>query len=616
VDDGGREPVAAAGPRVTEPRRVDYRLLFASTTSAVLVLDLDLVVVDVTPAFCTLLGRTCEELLGRGIATLFPENPGDSTADGLQAVLTSLETVRDTGERHTLPLQRYDIKDRETGEYSERYWSIVNSPVRDDDGAVVLLMNRVEDVTGYVRNRADQAHREWAEQEVYARTREVQAAWEAEARASRRVAALAGVAVAMADARTIAEVTDLVIGRGLTALGANGGAVAVRGEGDTLLLTITDSLGEETVSTYAELPRTGPLPACVSTATGERVLLRDRAESLAFAPEMAEVLLDTGCQAWASLPLRGSGQVLGSLTVGWAHPHDFPAGEVELLDAFAQQCGHGIERIVTREAERAAAAATRGMAEVLQMSLLTEPVQPDHLQVAVRYRPAADGATIGGDWYDAFLNPDEELSLVIGDIAGHDRRAAAAMGQARNLLRGITFGVGEPPAAILAALDRAMRHFAVNSLATAILAQVEQTATDAVTGRRRVRWSNAGHPPPLLLQPDGSAELLHTPAELLLGVVPHGQRADHEALLPIGATLLLYTDGLVERRGVDLDDGLAQLSAVARALAGLDLETFCDELLVRMVCDGEDDVALLALRAHDPALPRPPEAGPEVLHPS
>jgi serine phosphatase RsbU (regulator of sigma subunit) len=189
------------------------------------------------------------------------------------------------------------------------------------------------------------------------------------------------------------------------------------------------------------------------------------------------------------------------------------------------------------------------------------------------------------------------------------------MGQARNLLRGLTFGAGGPPAEALTALDKAMRHFTVDSLATAILAQVEQTATDAATGRRRLRWSNAGHPPPLLLQPDGSAELLHTPADLLLGVVPHGRRTDHEALLPIGSTLLLYTDGLVERRGLDLDDGLARLPVVAGELAGLDLETFCDELLARMACDGEDDVALLALRAHDPSRPRPPEAGPEVLHP-
>jgi serine phosphatase RsbU (regulator of sigma subunit) len=119
-----------------------------------------------------------------------------------------------------------------------------------------------------------------------------------------------------------------------------------------------------------------------------------------------------------------------------------------------------------------------------------------------------------------------------------------------------------------------------------------------------------------LLQPDGSAELLQTPADLLLGVMPHGPRADHEALLPIGSTLVLYTDGLVERRDASLDDGFARLVSAARELAALDLETFCDGLLDRMADDGGDDVALLALRAHDPDRPRPPEAGPEVLHPS
>ena len=270
---------------------VDYRLLFAATTSAVLVLDLDLVVVEATPPYCALVGRSREELLGRDVATLFPENPRDPTADGLGAVLASLATVRDTGRQHTLPLQRYDVEDHDTGEYAERYWSIVNTPACDDRGATVLVMNRVEDVTDHVRGRA-------------------------EVRAGRRAAALAGVTVAMADARTVAEVADLVIRRGLTALGADGGAVAVRGRVDTLLLTLTASLGEQAAATYAELPLRGPLPACVSTATGERILLPDREASLAFAPEMAGVLLDTGCQSWASLPLRGDGDVLGSLTVG------------------------------------------------------------------------------------------------------------------------------------------------------------------------------------------------------------------------------------------------------------------------------------------------------------
>ena len=117
------------------------------------------------------------------------------------------------------------------------------------------------------------------------------------------------------------------------------------------------------------------------------------------------------------------------------------------------------------------------------------------------------------------------------------------------------------------------------------------------------------------MPPDGTAELLHTPSDLLLGVLPGGRRIDHEALLPVGSTLLLYTDGLVERRDENLDDGLARLQSVVRDIIALDLETFCDELIDRMAHIGDDDVALLALRAHDPEKPRPPDAGREVLHP-
>jgi serine phosphatase RsbU (regulator of sigma subunit) len=352
----------------------------------------------------------------------------------------------------------------------------------------------------------------------------------------------------------------------------------------------------------------------VATASDDRVLLSDRAASLAFTPGMAAVMADTGCEAFASLPLRVSGRTLGSLTVAWARPHTFPAREVEVLDAFAAHCARGIERITARQVERAAAAATTRMAETLQMSLLTDPVQPDHLQIAVRYRPAALDARVGGDWYDAFLTVDGDLSLVIGDVAGHDRDAVAAMGQLRNLLRGISYALNKPPAALLTALDTAMGHFAVGTFATAITAQIEQTALDKVRNRRRLHWSNAGHPPPLLLHPDGTAELLHTTPEVLLGVRPGRSRTDHVTPLPTGSTLLLYTDGLVERRGEDLDDGLERLVAAVEALTEHDLETFCDALISRLGDDGQDDIALLALRAHDLTRPRPPEAGPERLH--
>ena len=436
----------------------------------------------------------------------------------------------------------------------------------------------------------------------------------ADADAGRRLAALAGVAVATSNAQTVDEITDLIVGRGLAALGADGGAVAVRDGHDELHLTTADSPGEDTAASSAQLPLHGSLPASVAAATGERVLLPDRDASLAFAPEMAAVVADTGCQAWAALPLRSGEDVMGSLTVGWAAPHGFPPDEVGILDAFAAHCAQGIERIAARRAERAAAAASQQLGEALQLSLLTDPAQPDHLQVAVRYRPAAHDAKVGGDWYDAFLAPGGELTLVIGDAAGHDRQAAAVMGQLRNLTRGLAFALDKPPAAILLALDSAMAHFSVGSLASAIIAQVEQRVVDKLRGRRRLTWSNAGHPPPLLLHPDGTAELLTTPPEQLLGLSAPGERNDHHVALSTGSTLLLYTDGLVERRGVDLDDDLERLRETAQAVPADDLETFCDTLIDRMGHHGDDDLALLALRAHDPSRPRPPEAGPERLH--
>jgi serine phosphatase RsbU (regulator of sigma subunit) len=607
------------GPGTSEP--IDFRRLFAAVPHPLLVLTPDLVIVEANPAYCAILGRSREELLGRDAFGLFPDNPGDAAADGTKAVRTSMEVARATGQTQVMPLQRYDIEDTDTGVFEERYWSIVNVPVLDERGATVLLLNRAEDVTSYVLSRVGRENgsgdwrqrAEQAEADVYARTRELQAAWAAEAEAGRRIAALAGVAVALSAAQTVEEITDLVIQRGLAALGADGGAVAVLGGDDVLHLTITESLGEHAVATYAELTLRGSLPASVAAATGDRVLLPDRAASLAFGPEMAAVLSDTGCEAWAALPLQGNG-VVGSLTVGWTGPHRFPDREVEILDAFAAHCAHGIERIKALQADRAVSAASTRMAETLQVSLLTEPAQPDHLQVAVRYRPAAHDAKVGGDWYDAFLTSDGDLSLVIGDVAGHDREAVAAMGQLRNLLRGISFALNKPPAPILTALDEAMAHFAVRSFATAVIAQVEQRVVDRVRGRHQVRWSNAGHPPPLLVRPDGTAELLLTSPELLLGVWHGGPRTDHTTSLPTGGTLLLYTDGLVERRGEVIDAGFARLVTIARTLAAHDLEDFCDELIQRMGLDGDDDIALLALRAHDTSQPRPPEAGPERLH--
>ena len=261
-------------------------------------------------------------------------------------------------------------------------------------------------------------------------------------------------------------------------------------------------------------------------------------------------------------------------------------------------------------------AAERALSDRLQRAMLTPPPEPDHLHVAVRYRPAAVGARVGGDWYDAFLQPDGATVLVIGDVVGHDSDAAAAMGQVRGLLRALAYDGDRSPAATLARLEHVARGLAVSTLATVLLARIERHPDVPVAGTRVLRWSNAGHLPPVLLAPDGTTTLLETRPDLMLGVDPDARRAEHTAELSDGHTLLLVTDGLVERRDADLDSGLAALREALRDLGTTPLEELCDTLLARVVPRaGADDVALVAVRAYREDRPRPPEAGPNRLPP-
>ncbi|MQA35231.1 PP2C family protein-serine/threonine phosphatase [Modestobacter roseus] len=253
------------------------------------------------------------------------------------------------------------------------------------------------------------------------------------------------------------------------------------------------------------------------------------------------------------------------------------------------------------------AAEDRALSDRLQQALLTPPPQPDHLHLVVRYLPAASGAQVGGDWYDAFLQPDGATVLVIGDVVGHDSDAAAAMGQLRGLLRALAYDNDEPLPATLSRTEHAAAGLAVSTLATAVLARVERRAG---TGGRVLRWSNAGHLPPVLLAADGTSQALATTADLMLGVTADTARHEHDVDLPDGSTLLMFTDGLVERPGSDLDAGLAALQEALRDLGRTPLEELCDTLLTRLVPgSAADDVALLAVRAHPEDRPRPAEAG-------
>jgi serine phosphatase RsbU (regulator of sigma subunit) len=251
----------------------------------------------------------------------------------------------------------------------------------------------------------------------------------------------------------------------------------------------------------------------------------------------------------------------------------------------------GLNRIRVRQVERRAAAMERDMSEALQRSLLTAPVQPEHLQVAVRYQPSAEGAEIGGDWYDAFRLPDGRITLVVGDVTGHDRYAAAGMSQIRNLLRGISYALLRPPARVLSALNEAMNGLAVDVFATVVLAQIDPDSYE-------LRWSNAGHPPPMLLTADGDVHLLETRPEVMLGTRSKVRRSNHIVVLEPGSSVVLYTDGLIERRGSSLDANVKELGEALRNRQHLDAEQLCDHLLTHLAAETEDDVVLAVVRAH------------------
>jgi serine phosphatase RsbU (regulator of sigma subunit) len=311
------------------------------------------------------------------------------------------------------------------------------------------------------------------------------------------------------------------------------------------------------------------------------------------------------------LPMRARGRILGLLSLYFVAGSEVHAEDLSTAQDIADRTGLALDNARLT-------AAQQQLAEGLQRSLLTDPPQPDHGEIAVRYQPAAEAARVGGDWYDAFLQPGGSTMLVIGDVVGHDTAAAAAMGQLRGLLRGIATYSDAGPEEVLRGLDASMTTLQTDTLATAAVARFEQTPDELERGITRMRWANAGHLPPLVINPDGTvAELASWKGDLLLGVDPDAQRRESVVTLDRGSTVLLYTDGLVERRDADLDEGMVRLREVVVELAHLPLEELLDEVLSRLV-DGhpDDDVALVAVRLHPQGRARPAEAGRNDVPPN
>lgn len=214
------------------------------------------------------------------------------------------------------------------------------------------------------------------------------------------------------------------------------------------------------------------------------------------------------------------------------------------------------------------------------------PIDASGLQVAVRYRPAEKGHLVGGDWYDAVLLPDDKVLLVVGDIAGHGIDAATGMVVLRNALRGLAV-TGAGPGRMLGWLNTVAHRLTEHVTATVICGLYDPAT-------REVRWARAGHPPPVLVRGTRST-VLTLPSGILLGAVAEARYAEETVLLEPGDTLLLYTDGLLERRDRTVKQSLEQLLRDAGPPTG-DLEEDLDRLLTRSSSDTDDDTCVLGFR--------------------
>lgn len=337
-----------------------------------------------------------------------------------------------------------------------------------------------------------------------------------------------------------------------------------------------------------------------AAASREPIYVREGVADLAISrlesPEAIDAMRFLAPWSAAFVPLLHSGRLVGVLTLyrGPDRPPLSPAEEtaVEIIGRRA-----AIALLNALEMRQ-----HRDVSEELQRSMLTRPTSPDHVEIVARYRPADESVQIGGDWYDAFDQQDGRTVLVIGDVVGHDITAAAAMGQLRNIIRGVAVATGAAPADLLTQVDRVMATLRMPTIATALVMRTEEISVQPA--RMRLRWSNAGHPPPLLSDASGAVRQLDG-HDLLLGVMTDSPRDEQSVDLDAGSTVLMFTDGLVERRGESIEDGLARLRATVARLAGLPL----DELVAGVLPEHhEDDIAVLAVRFAPERRGEPPTA--------
>ncbi|MFF7370265.1 SpoIIE family protein phosphatase [Streptomyces tricolor] len=404
---------------------------------------------------------------------------------------------------------------------------------------------------------------------------------------------------ALAEARSTAEV--LRVAGGLSMPGFSPDGLVVFGvQGDRLTITGQHGHQPADMNPFSDMPLDTPYPAADVVRTGRAVYLSSPEQYKEHYPVTWPLARVFGRRSWAFLPLTAGGRTMGAWMAAFTYPVAFTPDERAVLTTVARMLAQALSRAGAAESERE-------LTEGLQRSMLPSlgPEIPG-MRVAARYIPTGGGLQVGGDWYDLIPLPSGRFALVIGDVQGHDVRAAGLMGQLRIALRAYA-AEGHRPDAVLSRASRFLHgvtHAGDDPPADLRFATCLYVEADPPTGRLEI--ARAGHPHPVIRMADGTVMMRPTAGGLPLGIDPDADYPTTRFTLEPGETLMLCTDGLIETGGHDLESGWRRLRATLEDHAG-DLESLADALVQAVhgpsshhttgpLADRrEDDIALLLL---------------------
>jgi len=562
---------------ITDPRKPDNPLVW------------------VNPSFTRVTGYEQDDVVGRNCRFLQGPATDPAAVDEIRRAIAQRSTV-------TTTLLNY----RKDG---TAFWNQLSiSPVFDGSGDLVSFVGVQTDVTERVRVEhereaafaAEQAARREAE---LARSIAEQARSDAEhaqadaERAQTRLSLMAEATGALIATLDMSEV--------ITRLAQ----LCVPRLADWVFLTLLDEYGQ--VQDTAHLHRDGheadlrlfsahharnlppTSPSRQSIATARPVLVEDftaeAVERMVVDPVARAAFRRMGARSGISVPMVARRRTLGALAmIRSSDERPFTQDDVDVAEDLARRAALAIDNVRLYQREHT-------VADTLQRSLLPDLPEVPGIEAAAHYVSASSAADVGGDFYDLLPLPDGSIGIAVGDVVGHDVAAAAAMGHLRGVLRACIWDAeNADPGWVLARVDRLVQGLRVASLATMVYARAVRPA--APGSPWEVHVANAGHPPLLLREPDGAVQVLDGVTGLLVGVDATTHRETLMLDVLPGTTLIAYTDGLIERPGVDLDVGIRQLcERLAAAPVGAGPRELCDAAVTGAL-DHRDDVALLAVR--------------------